>query len=66
MNGTEPVFLKGKTLPPSYFETPNPYKNAPSCNVNLLQLSRYAKRQNKPLAQLTAEEVMQFSIGNSK
>lgn len=66
MSGTKPVFLKDKNLPSSYFEIPNPYKNAPSCNINLLQLSRYARSQNKPIAQLTAEEVMQFSIGSNK
>ena len=62
MNGIEPVFLRDKKLPPSYFEAPNPYKNAPSCNVNLLLLSRYAKEHNKAMAQLTAEEIMQFAV----
>ena len=62
MNGIEPVFLSGKQLPPSYFEAPNPYKNAPSCNVNLLKLSKYAKSQNKALVQLTADEIAMFAI----
>lgn len=62
MNGIKPNFLSGKQLPSSYFETPNPYKNAPSCNINLLQLSRYAKKQNKQIAQLTENEVNQFNI----
>ncbi len=62
MNGTRPAFLAGKTLPSSYFEKPNPYKNAPSCNVNLLQLSRYAKSQGKPISQVTAEELERFVL----
>lgn len=62
MNGTKPAFLKDKNLPNSYFEAPNPYKNAPSCNINLLKLSRYAKSQNKTLVQLTEKEIMQFEI----
>ena len=45
-----PTFLIGKQLPQSYFEQPNPYKNAPSCNVNLLQLLWYAKEQGKALS----------------
>ena len=62
MNGTRPVFLKDKELPPSYYEAPNPYKNAPSCNVNLLLLSRYAKAHNKAISQVTAEEVANFAL----
>ena len=48
MNGTKtlerPKFLEGVDLPNSYYETPDPYKSAPSCNVNLLELSRYARK----------------------
>ncbi|MDD5934402.1 MAG: hypothetical protein PUC65_02370 [Clostridiales bacterium] len=46
----------------SYFEQPNPYVNTPSCYVNLLELSRYAKRCEKKLVELTQEEVKKFSI----
>ena len=46
----------------SYFEQLNPYVNAPSCHVNLLELSRYAKRCGKKLIELTQEEVKKFSI----
>lgn len=66
MNGTKtlgrPKFLEGENLPNSYYETPNPYKNAPSCNVNLLELSRYARKMGKKLIELTKEEVQQFAI----
>ena len=62
MNGAKPKFLNGMTLQDSYFEKPNPYVNAPSCNVNLLELSRYAKRVGKKLVELTQEEVKQFSL----
>ena len=66
MNGTKtlerPKFLEGVELPNSYYETPDPYKSAPSCNVNLLELSRYARKIGKKLVELTNEEVQQFAI----
>ena len=45
-----------------YYRTPNPYKDAPSCNVDLLELSRYAKRVGKKLVDLTKEEIEQFRM----
>ena len=62
MNGTKPKFLENSTTNSSYYEQPNPYMNAPSCHVNLLELSRYAKRYGKNLEELTQEEVEMFSI----
>lgn len=61
MNGTRPLFLEGVSLPTGYYETPNPYKNPPDCNINLLELSRYAKSVGKKLIELTKEEVDRFS-----
>ena len=57
-----PLFLENEELPPSYYEAPDPYKSAPSCNVNLLELSRYARKIGKKLIELTKEEVLQFAI----
>lgn len=66
MNGTKtlerPKFLEGVELPDSYYEAPDPYKSAPSCNVNLLELSRYARKKRRKLIELTKEEVQQFAI----
>ncbi|MGM9580321.1 MAG: hypothetical protein ACI3U2_03690 [Anaerovibrio sp.] len=62
MNGMQPKFLENQFLTQSYFEQPNPYVNAPSCHVNLLELSRYAKRCGKKLVELTQDEVKRFSI----
>ena len=62
MNGLQPKFLENRFLPKSYFEQPNPYVNAPSCHVNLLELSRYAKRCGKKLVELTQDEVKKFSM----
>ncbi len=62
MNGTRPKFMKKSITTPSYYEKPNPYINAPSCHVNLLELSRYAKRHGKKLVDLTQEEIQKFSI----
>lgn len=62
MNGTKPKFLEGAKLNEEYYTQPNPYVNAPSCNVNLLELSRYAKKSGKALTDLTKEEVKKFVI----
>ena len=40
-------FSEGIELSDLYYETPNPYKSAPSCNVNLFELSIYAKKSGK-------------------
>ncbi len=62
MNGMKPKFLEGVKLNEEYYAQPDPYVNAPSCNVNLLELSRYAKKSGKALVDLTKEEVKKFSI----
>lgn len=62
MNELKPRFLEGDAVHAGYYEKPNPYVNAPSCHVNLLEMSRYAKRNRKKLVELTREEVKQFSI----
>lgn len=62
MNGTKPGFMKNSVVKQSYYEQSNPYANAPSCHVNLLELSRYAKKCGKKLVELTQEEVKMFSI----
>ena len=62
MSGMKPNFLKSSQLNPSYYEQPNPYVNAPSCHVNLLELSKYAREKGKKLADLSKEEVNQFLI----
>ena len=62
MNGTKPKFMENFVVNESYYEQPNPYVNATSCHVNLLELSRYAKKCGKKLVELTQEEVKRFSI----
>ena len=62
MNGTKPKFLENSIINSSYYEQPNPYMNAPSCHVNLLELSRYAKKCGKKLIELTQEEVKKITI----
>ena len=62
MSGTKPKFMENSTLSQNYYEQPNPYVNAPSCHVNLLELSIYAKKCGKKLIDLTQEEVKKFSI----
>jgi hypothetical protein len=55
-------FFENETVVPSYYEQPNPYVNAPSCHVNLLELSRYARQCGMKLTELTKEEVKLFSV----
>lgn len=61
MNGMKPNFIV-ENLQSNYYEKPNPYVNAPSCHVDLLELSRYAKKREKKLVELTKEEVNKFAI----
>lgn len=48
--------------PDSYFEPPDSYKNAPSCHVNLLELSRYAKKHGVAIKDLSEEDIKKFRI----
>lgn len=48
--------------PASYYEPPDPYKNTPSCHVNLLELSRYAKKQGVAIKDLSEEDIKKFKI----
>ena len=63
MNGTKPRFMENSIVNQSYYEQTNPYVNAPSCHVNLLELSRYAKQCGKKLIELTQEEVKAEVMG---
>ncbi len=56
MNENRPLFLEDATVAPDYYEAPNPYADAPTCKVNLLELSRYARSVGKKLVELTKEE----------
>lgn len=58
----KPKFMESMTVDQRYDEQPNPYVNEPSCHVNLLELSRYAKQCRKKLADLTSEGVKKFYI----
>lgn len=62
MNGTKPRFMKKAKVNPAYYQKPDPYASAPSCHVNLLELSRYAKKHGKKLIELSQEEINKFSI----
>ena len=62
MSGEIPDFLKGIQLPDGYYDTPNPYKELPIHDVNLLELSRYAKAHDKKILDLTMDEVNLFRV----
>ena len=62
MSVMKPKFLENVTVQQNYYEKPSPYVTAPSCHVNLLMMSRYARLRGKKLTELTAEEVERFSI----
>ena len=65
MSGMKPKFIDKNELPKNYYEQPNPYINAPSCNINLLELSRYAKKEGKKLIDLTNDEVDGFRVAEN-
>ena len=60
MSGEIPKFLDGEPLPDGYFAEPNPYTFLPNRDVNLLEISRYARRVGKKITEMTKEEVEQF------
>ena len=60
MIGKRPKFLE--KIPEGYYDKINPYVTAPSCKVNLLEMSRYAKKHNKDMSDLTKREIEQFTI----
>ena len=62
MNGIKPNFLKESQLTSDYYKKPNPYMDAPSCHVNLLEMSRYDKKHKKRIVALSADEINRFSI----
>lgn len=61
MHGIKPITFT-KDINSKYFSVPNPYSTAPSCHVNLLELSRYAKRNGKKMIDLTEQELEMFKI----
>lgn len=56
-----PKFLEEAKMPSRYYEKPDPYRDLPACNINLLELSRYAKKHQKKMVELTTEEVALFA-----
>lgn len=62
----KPKFLDGMELPESYYQPPDPYNDAPSCEISLLALSRYAQSKNKGIADLSCEEVLQLRTSAEK
>ncbi len=62
MNGTNVTedVLADIRIP--FSAVPNPYKDAPPCKLNLLELARYAQRVGKKIDELTAEEILQFKL----
>lgn len=62
MSVMKPKFLENVTVQQSYYEKPSPYVTAPSCHVNLLRMSKYARECGKMLTELMVEEVERFSV----
>jgi hypothetical protein len=62
MNGIrKPAVILADSME-EYMAPPNPYRNPPKSKLNLLELSRYARRVGKKIEELTAEEILQFKI----
>ncbi len=68
MNGTEyiriPKFMEGETLPPGYFDSPDPYRNPPKTKYNMRAMVNYALKNGKNVTDLTQEEVRPFLIAD--
>lgn len=62
----KPKFLDGMKLPASYYQSSDPYNDAPDCESSLLALSRYARSKNKRITDLSCEEVLQFRTSADK
>lgn len=62
MNGIKPKFMECDIVSENYYEMQDPYVDAPSCHVDLLELLRYAKKCGKKLTELSKEEVQKFAI----
>ncbi len=65
MSGTEqlalPQFLEGETLPPGYYDPPNPSADPPSLKINLSGLLAYMVANGKRSGwDLTKEEMKKF------
>lgn len=56
-----PKFLEGEPLPAGYYDEPDPYESAPSCNIDLPALSKYARSIDKRITDLTKDEVRRFT-----
>ena len=53
-------FLDGVELPATYYQSPDPYNDAPDCEISLLALSKYVRSRNKRITDLSCDEVLQF------
>lgn len=56
----KPIFLDGVELPATYYQSPDPYNDAPDCEISLLALSKYVRSRNKRITDLSCDEVLQF------
>ena len=56
----KPKFLDGVELPATYYQSPDPYNDAPDCEISLLALSKYVRSRNKRITDLSCDEVIQF------
>ena len=54
MSGTKPRFMKKVNVDAQYYKEPDPYVNGPACPVNLLELSRYARKRGKKISRFDA------------
>ena len=55
-------FWEGRIPPPEYYTPLDPYDNPPPCRYNLMELTRYARNTGKRIAELTYDEIAQFSV----
>lgn len=51
---------ENRKLVDDFIQMFNPYEVAPSIGINLVELSRYAKKHNKKISELSEEEMIMF------
>lgn len=61
MNGMKPKFLEGIAVSERYHAMPDPSRSPDPAGVDLLAMSRYAKRIGKRMIDLSKEEVDTFA-----
>ena len=59
-------YWEGRTPPAAYYQPPSPYSRAPECNINLLELTEYARSVGKHISDMNYEEIQKFAVPSTE